>query len=308
MKNLTFALPLLSLAALAGCGDPEPTRFVQEDASPTADAAPDATVGDDAAPGEDVLAPIDRGMVPIPDRPDPAGETVVYAHSDDTLFSVDPSTRMVRRVGTFRFPSGTAAANMTDLAVDAEGHITGVTETALFSIDPNTAQCTLVRALPTAERRVFVGLTWAPVGVLDPSREVLLGGATDGSLWRIDPATGRSTSVGNLPSGWGISGDMVSIAGAATYATVRRTTGTSTTDTLVTLAFNAGRVTMTSLGEVGFRSIYGLGYWRSTLYGFSRAGELVTINVRTGRGTRVSMPAMEFSGAGVTTVAPVAPP
>jgi hypothetical protein len=141
------------------------------------------------------------------------------------------------------------------------------------------------------------------------SGEVLLGGATDGTLWRIDPATGRSTSAGTLSSGWGISGDMVSIRGANTYATVRRTTGTSTSDTLATLDFCSGSARMTIVGTItGYASIYGLGYWRSTLYGFTRPGRLITINVSTAAATAQSMPAMQFSGAGVTTVAPVAPP
>ena len=78
------------------------------------------------------------------------------------------------------------------------------------------------------------------LGHPDAKREVLLGGATDGSLWRIDPTTGRSTSAGTLSTGWGISGDMVSIRGANTYATVRRTTGTSASDTLATLDFSSG--------------------------------------------------------------------
>lgn len=295
--------------ALSACGDETPVRFTEIDATPAVDvldaADPDAPVS------YDTPAPLDRGTVPT-DMPI-GGMTVVYAHSDSALFSVDPSSRAVRMVGMFRFPTDGNNHSMTDLAVNADGEITGVTQDALYRIDPDTAGCTLIRSLPATDQRVFVGLTWVPVGVLDPAREVLLGGATDGTLWRIDPSTGRTASVGALSSGWGISGDMVSIAGAATYATVRRTTGTSTADTLVTLTFTTSGTSttarMTTVGTItGYQSIYGLGYWRSTLYGFTRAGHLITINVRTGAGTDVSMPTMQFSGAGVTTVAPVAPP
>jgi len=290
----------LTLAALAGCGDDTPVRFTEQDAAMSDVAAVDA---DDAAMGFEAPPPLDVR----PADGDTPGTVLVYAHSDDTLYTVDPTTRMVQRIGMFQFPTDGNMHSMTDLAVDAMGRITGVTEDALYTIDPLSARCTLIRALPVADRRVFVGLTWLPAGVLDAGAEVLLGGATDGSLWRINATTGQTARVGALPTGWGISGDLVSIRGAATYATVRRTTGTSTTDTLVTLTFGSS-VQMRTIGEVGFRSLYGLGYWRQTLYGFTRAGELISIAASTGRGTRVSMPAMQFSGAGVTTVASIAPP
>lgn len=297
---------VFAAVALSACGDETPTRFTEIDASPATDVVNEA-VDPDAPVPYDAPAPVDRGVIPIDSTV--TGMTVVYAHSDSALFSVDPAARTVRPVGMFRFPTDGNNHSMTDLAVDASGELTGVTQDALYRIDPDTAACTLIRALPATNTRVFVGLTWVPVGVLDPAREVLLGGATDGTLWRIDPDTGRSTAAGTLSSGWGISGDIVSIAGAATYATVRRTTGTNTSDTLVTLTFSGNTARMTTVGPItGYQSIYGLGYWRSTLYGFTRAGHLITINVRTGAGTDVSMPTMQFSGAGVTTVAPVAPP
>jgi hypothetical protein len=301
VKPSAFLPAALTLAALAGCGEDTPIRFVEQDAAmnDVAEAdADDVVMGFEAPPPLDVR-PLDVG--------DPGGTVLVYAHSDDTLYTVDPTTRNVVRVGSFAFPTDGRMHTMTDLAVDAMGRITGVTQDALYTIDPMSARCTLIRALPTTNTRVFVGLSWLPVGALDPAAEVLVGGATDGTLWRIDATTGQTRMVGTLPSGWGISGDLVSIRGAATYATVRRTSGTSTTDTLVTLTFGSG-VTMRTIGEVGFRSLYGLGYWRQTLYGFSRAGELIAIAANTGRGTRVSMPAMQFSGAGVTTVASIAPP
>ena len=300
MTPRAFLPAALTLAALAGCGDDTPIRFVEQDAAMNDVAAVDA---DDVVMGFEAPPPLDVR----PADGDTPGTVLVYAHSDDTLYTVDPTTRMVQRIGMFQFPTDGNMHSMTDLAVDAMGRITGVTEDALYTIDPLSARCTLIRALPVADRRVFVGLTWLPAGVLDAGAEVLLGGATDGSLWRINATTGQTARVGMLPSGWGISGDLVSIRGAATYATVRRTTGTSTTDTLVTLTFGSS-VQMRTIGEVGFRSLYGLGYWRQTLYGFTRAGELISIAASTGRGTRVSMPAMQFSGAGVTTVASIAPP
>jgi hypothetical protein len=307
VKHLPFVFFAVS-CVMSGCGDDTPVRFVEQDV-PTTDVAVDVETDADT----DVSTRIDVPPIPI-DRVEPPGMVVVYAHSDSALFSVDPMTRSVRMIGMFMFPTDGNNHSMTDLAVNEAGSITGVTQDALYTIDPTTAGCTLIRSLPTTDRRIFVGLTWVPASVLDPRNEVLVGGATDGSLWRIDPATGRSTAVGNLPTGWGISGDIVSIRGAGTFATVRRTSGTSTADTLATLTWSGTSVRMNNVGEVrasasvGFQSIFGLGYWRTTLYGFTRAGKLITINSTTARATEISMPTMQFSGAGVTTVSPTAPP
>jgi hypothetical protein len=139
--------------------------------------------------------------------------------------------------------------------------------------------------------------------VLDARAEVLVGGATDGTYWRIDATTGAATMLGTFQGGWGLSGDIVSIAGAATYATVRRST--TMNDSLATIDPRTGAVTI--VGDTGFSQIYGLGYWRATLFGFTRSGQFLIIDARTGRGRLVGTPTMQFSGAGVTTLAPVAP-
>ena len=285
----------------AGCSD-EPSPFPREDANVALDAT-QLDAGDAEAP--DVTEPVDRPPIPIRDTGGASDMVLVYAHSDTTLYTVDPrNNNRVTTVGNFMFPRDGQNHTMTDIAVDAEANLVGVTHDALYSIDPTNARCTLVHDLP--DGHIFVGLTWLPRGALDANAEVLVGGATDGTLWRINPDTGRASSAGRLSTGWGVSGDIVSIEGAGTFVTIRRTTGSSTTDTLATWDPRTGRTT--HLGEVGFPSLYGLGYWRSTLYGFTRAGAMISVNVRTGRGTRLSMPTMEFSGAGVTTVAPVAPP
>jgi hypothetical protein len=139
---------------------------------------------------------------------------------------------------------------------------------------------------------------------------VLVGGASNGTYFRIDPVTGRSTRLGQLHRGnttYALSGDLVSVAGAGTYATVRAidaTTGSH--DQLATVNLASGALAI--VGSTGFDRIDGLAYYRSTLYGFTLDGEFILINTFTGVGTRVSMPAPQFYGAGVTTVAPTLPP
>lgn len=281
------------LATCVGCA--QPRGFVTD--VPT-DLTEASIVSDTATDGPRDIPPIpivDSG--PLPDN------TIVYAHSDTTLYTVDPHFVPARfaTVGAFTFPAGDAHRHtMTDLAVDATGGVVGVSQDALFRIDPATAACTFLAALPGHS---FVALTYVPAGVLDPASEVLVGGVSEGTYWRIDASNGNAVSLGTFQGGWLLSGDLVSIAGAATYVTVRRSSAGS--DSLATLDLATGNLTI--LGNTGFHQLYGLGYWRSTLYGFSGTGQLVTIDVRSGVGHLVSMPTMQFWGAGVTTLAPIAP-
>lgn len=298
-RALLATLAVVGVVA-AGCSD-EPARFT-----------PDLDAGVDA-PGvaDDVEVPADRGVIPIRDNGPSLDQTLVYAHSETVLYAVNPRTNALTRVGMFTFPRGdTNNHSMNDIAVDADGTLVGNTVDALYRIDPLTAACTLVAALPDGN---FVGLTYLPAGVLAGSTgEVLVGGARDGTYWRIDTATGRSTRLGQLRRGstsYALSGDIVSIVGAGTFATVRAANAASTsTDQLASMNPATGELTL--LGDTRFERIFGLAYYRNTLYGFTRDGEFISMNIRTGAGARVSMPSpvVPFYGAGVTTLAPTAPP
>jgi hypothetical protein len=303
-------LALLAALSLAGCGE-EPTRFTRDDAG--AASTDVAAAVEDAAvdPLDVVFVPLDVPRIPVRDNGAVAQDALVYAHSDTTLFSVNPRNNAFARIGDFAFPRGVAVADMTDIAVDSDGQITGTAGDAVWRIDARTAACTRVVALP--DRRFFVGLSWVPRGVVRPNDETLIGATTDGALWEIDLSSGRATMLFTLPSAsgqsWDISGDLVSIEGDATYITLHRRGASATTpDVLGVVDFRTRGLTVVSTAGVGFAKVFGLGYWRQTLYGFTRAGEFITINTRTSAGRRISMPQMQFSGAGVTTIADTAPP
>jgi hypothetical protein len=298
LHRIVFALSLAGAAA-AGCSD-EPSRFV-----PSLDDA-----GVDAAAGlDDVEAPVDRGVIPIRDTGPVNYTTIVYAHSDAILYAVNPRTNALTQVGRFSFPSGDRNNHtMNDIAVDADGTLVGNTQDALYRIDTTSAACTLIAPLPDGN---FVGLTYLPAGLIPGSTgEVLVGGVSSGVYWRIDATTGRATRLGQLRRGstnYVLSGDFVSIVGAGTFATVRASNASSTsTDQLASVNPATGELTV--LGSTGFDRIFGLAYYRNTLYGFTRDGEFISMNIRTGVGTLVSRPAPQFYGAGVTTIAPTAPP
>ena len=298
-RSFLVGLALVSVTAV-GCSD-EPSRFV-----PVLDDA-----GVDAGPSlTDVEVTIDRGVIPIRDTGPSIDQTIVYAHSATLLYAVNPRTNDLRTVGLFTFASDDRNNHvMNDVAVDADGTLVGNTQDALYRIDTGTAVCSLIATLP--DNHNFVGLTYLPSGVLPGTTgEVLVGGARDGTYWRIDPSTGRSTALGQLrvrSALYGLSGDFVSTA-AGTFATVRAANATSGShDQLANMNPQTGELTLPS-GNTGFDGIFGLAYYRDTLYGFTRAGEFIRINIRTGVGTLVSRPAPQFYGAGVTTLAPTAPP
>src|SRR5690349_21796055 len=69
----------------------------------------------------------------------PPGSTSIYAHDANTLYRVDPDTYAVTMVGTFDFG---AFEQMTDLGIDANGNLIGVTFFSVYKVDPTTAHCT----------------------------------------------------------------------------------------------------------------------------------------------------------------------
>ena len=116
--------------------------------------------------------------------------------------------------------------------------------------------------------------------------------------------------LGSYPDGWLSSGDLVSIEGLGTYATIKHAGDAH--DTLAHITFGTSSSTIRVIGPIvegstDYTMIFGLGYWGRALYGFSDAGELIEINRDTGAGRLVSdsTGADQFWGAGVTTRAPV---
>jgi hypothetical protein len=248
--------------------------------------------GADSGPGQ---AP-DAGLPPI-------GNSVVFAHSADVLFRVDPDTFVVSEVGPFIWPAGTVD-DMTDIAIDKNGRITGVSFTRVYRVDPLTVECTKLADLQGGHQ--FNGLSWIPVGGVDANEETLVGTTLDGTLWRVDPQTGATTSIGDYGGNWKSSGDLVSVEGLGTFATIN-TGGTLLNDKLAKVDFAAGG-TVTVVGtDTGVKSIWGVGFWKGKIFGFTSDNKFVLIDPLTGVATPQSTSAVSWWGAGVTTEAPVIP-
>lgn len=267
------------------------------------------------------------------------GAALLYAHTDTTLFSLDPNniTAAPTMVGAFDCIGGTASTkSMTDLAVTKDGKLYGVSEGAAFplSIQGTTVHCEATWSLPATK---FYGLTVAPENTV-AAAETLIGADGNGGLWLIDKSNGTPTQVGTLGidpktnTAWGLSGDIVFLANGGSpigFATVRACPkGTcSTTDTLIEVDITAIKPGKQSVlksirGEVvkgawctnassptSFGSMFGITAYEDKVYGFSRKGDVVEIHNTDGTGCLISSNKSNlYAGAGITTTAPVVAP
>ncbi len=270
----------------------------------------------------------------------PSGAPLIYAHTDTTLFQLDPQNigGPMTTVGDFDCVGKNGPAKtMTDLAVAKDGKLYGVSEGAAFplTIMGSTVHCETTWQLPATK---FYGLTVAPEGTLG-AQEVLIAADGQGGLYQIDATSGTPTQVGTLGDDpktklpWALSGDIVFLAnggapiGFATVRTCPANKPCATVDTLIEVdvkAIKAGKQSvlksvrgdttrgswcMNNASPQSFGSMFGIVAYKDVVYGFSRAGDVVEIHNTDGSACLVSSdPSRKFAGAGVTTTAPVIAP
>ena len=168
-------------------------------------------------------------------------------------------------------------------------------------LDLQTAACTLIKAGAYPNSLSFV-----PVGTLDPNLEALVG-YFGNSYVRVNAGTGVTSVVGTLSGGYMSSGDIVSVEGGGSFLTV---TGNGCGDCLLQVDPKTGDM-IQNYGALPHGSVYGLGYWAGTLFGFDANGDvfsiggggdagLVTSDITIGDG------GVTWWGAGSTTIAPAA--
>ena len=286
--------PYLAIALLAACG---PSSGGDDDGvNPNPDARVDARIAD-APPGDT--------NDELPSR--------VYAHAGKTLYVIDTTTLTPTRIGDF---TNLGAQSMLDIAVDRDERMIGVTRDKIFQIDVATAAATFLADFGAV--RGFSSLSFVPADPANPDGpEVLIAANDAGLVYRIDIAGATATAVQVGAYGTqgamtiGSSGDIVSVRGFGTVATVN--VGTGTVDYLARLdPTNGWRATIVG-GGTSFDNIFGLGFWEGKLYGFvddgfdANTGRFIDIDPQTGAATLISQGAVRWFGAGVTTVAPVIP-
>lgn len=230
--------------------------------------------------------------------PDEAPAAAVYAHSADTLYKLDPDTKGITVIGKFG-----GCTSVVDIAVDKDSNIFGSTQTGgIYRIDKTTAKCASIGG------GAFAGnsLSFVPVGVLDPAKEILVT-YNGGDYYRVDPTTGATKGLGSLPSGYSSSGDIVSVKGGGTYVTVN---GNGCGDCLLEVDPKTGTMKK-NWGSVGAGAVYGIAYWAGSVYTFDNSGKIfeLAFGASTVTATAIPIPSkpsgLSFWGAGSTTSAPI---
>ncbi len=279
MKTLVLLLAVLGACGPAGRGEE------------TADAAGS---GSDSGNAD--------AFVPPPD-------SRVFAHSGAKLYRIDTITLAPVEVGTM---NGLGTQSLTDLAIDKNDKMIGITLDKLYSLDGTTGAATLIRDLSQSASG-FTSLSFVPTDLNDPnSTDILVSANSVGDVFSIDQSTGNATllgSYGTLPAGRvGSSGDLIAVRGLGIYATVNVGTDPTAQDYLARIDPTTWKATPLGIGT-GFNDIFGLGFWAGKIYGFvsttTTTGKIITIDPNTGAGTEVLNSGIRWYGAGVATDAPI---
>jgi len=234
----------------------------------------------------------------------------VYAHSGGTLYRIDTVNLGTVQVGAM---AGLGSASMTDLAIDKNDHMVGITLNKLYSIDPTSGVVTLIKDLTQAAQG-FTSLSYVPQDLNDPnSADILVSADGSGNVFQIDPTSGDATKIGSYGSvANGVvssSGDLIGVRNLGIYATVDIGTDRTQNDYLAKIDPVTWKATPLGTGT-GYNNIFGLGFWGDKIYGFvddktTHTGKIITIDPNTGAGTEILSAAIEWYGAGVSTDAPV---
>jgi hypothetical protein len=235
--------------------------------------------------------------------------STIYAHTDDTLYSVDPQSKAVSVIGPFVGTSDASTDSaVTDLAVDANDEVYVNTESEVYraslpATPPGPVSLTKVATIQGTSR--FYALAFAPAGALEAASETLVGGDSDGNLWSISTTTGATVNLGSFGVDKSVAGNTFELSGDVVFyldpangptglATIRSCPAggsgsqcskdylagvdmsalkTAYTSGAAAASLLAGIYGGSSAGPgkgTGYADVFGLGAWDSTVFGFSR--------------------------------------
>jgi hypothetical protein len=197
------------------------------------------------------------------------------AHGSQALFRVRPQDGHTLNVGSF-------GTTLTDIALDADGQLWGISFGQVFRVDFCTAQIELVTQVPTNVN----GLTWTSDG--------LYATALDGSVLHVsteDASMISVTTVGTLGQ-WGSSGDVVATLDGALLVTVPTVDGD---DGLVRYDLATGIATF--IGRTGQWALYGLSLFGDRLIAAQANGQLYELDPQSAEASPLGHAMREIWGA-----------
>jgi hypothetical protein len=331
MRRFQARRPLVAVLAAAvpsgtalflACTTPSPVRPLpvrdDEGGSPystTSGYDPGTTSGTTTQPPSDP---------PLPDGGKPPGR--VFAHTADTLYLFEPLGKTLTKVG--KFGCLDEGDEVIDIALDKASAMFATSFGGFLSVIPvqnadgATVSCTYIKK----DTGYPNSLGFVPIGTVDATKEALVGYANDTTSGtttayvRIDTSTGSITKIGNLnapdaSTSYRSSGDLIGLSrfvnGNRAFLTVNPIDGdAAATDSLAEIDPATGTVKQV-YPETGHMNLFGLGQWAGNGYAFADTGEIVQIDMTTGRSSVVTVTVdggpLAWYGAGVTTDAPTAP-
>jgi hypothetical protein len=326
MRNILLLSVGLSVATFVACSSSSTSGF-GNNPDGGGNPPPDGGPGQDVGPVGDAPS-LGDGQNPSDALPDGAVTvtTTIYANTDDTLYKMDPMTKMVTMIGPFMGVGDASSTDrsVTDLAVDSNNDVYVNTESVVY--------------------KATVPMTPGP-GVLGMG-ETLVGGDGNGELWSIDTTNGMTKDLGNFGNDPNNAGNIFALSGDVVFyldamnsptglATIRSCPPAGGGACIKTNDYLAG-IDMTALAAnyangptksllkgiyggtmtdpVGpgtmFGDLFGLGAWQGDVYAFERhsgtvPAQLILIDTGTGAGSVVPGQSFTFtngwSGAGVST-------
>ena len=175
------------------------------------------------------------------------------------------------QIGTVDYDTGEFSSILqgdtafTDIAVTEDGNLFGSSFYGLYSIDTNTGSSSLIGN--------YGNFGMNALGFTDSN--VLYGARYTGGFYQIDANTGNASLLEGT-STFRSSGDIVFDAAKNLFW------GTSMSNKLVTLGLDGS---FNEIGDIGFSAVYGLFFNEGTLYGQTAAGQQITLDMETGKGT-----------------------
>ncbi len=237
----------------------------------------DVNLGEDSDPSGGLDSdsegkPRDTSEGPIDEDPIAPARLPIYAHTRNTLYSVDPEGGAVTLIGTFLTASG-SKPEIVDIAIDLAGRLYGGSlgkggvGRAVYRIDPTTGALESVCEMAVE----LTAMTFTSDGRL------VLGG--DDVLQVVDLAANCRVTTVFTANGYETSGDVVGLPDGLIYWTVR---GSGQDKLAVVDPDDAS--TARIIGNLGVDRLFGIGFDEAegALYGFSADGEIVRIEPKTG--------------------------
>jgi hypothetical protein len=223
-------------------------------------------------------APTAPSSAPAAPSSAPAAAPALYGSTASSLYAIDLASLAVRRIGDFGF-------EVTDIALAPDGTLFGCTFRELLRIDKAKGRASAVGSFS-----VTVAMNSLAVG----ADGTIYGADDQGSIFKVDRATGRAKRIGIFGRSFVSSGDLTAGPNALIYAAVTTSPGVDV-DRIAVLHPGSGEVRI--LGKTGYAGVYGLASAKGMLVGFTEGGEAIRIDPRTGKASAIGRLGPAFWGA-----------